>query len=579
LLGGWLQFDRALAREIQGEIKKATGESVVVSVRDGIARLRGRLSSHQTALEAGHLAGSSGKVREVVSDIVFPGKMRFKSPAKVSEELTGKRFDAVIVGGGVIGLAVARELSQFNMSIALFERHNDLGMDQTLHSNAMIHPAIQAKYGTLRWEMNYKGNPMWDALARQLDVDFERVGTLVVAENPEEEALLPYAVNTAIKHNDPEPKLLDREGLDRIEPGLAPFVKKGVLIWNTGIINVFELLMAYAENALSNGVNIFLDTAVIGVQTEDFTVKAVDTTRGTVRTELLINAAGLYADKIAEYTGDRFFTIHPRKGETIIFDKLYQPVRTVFAPVSVAAESRESKYTKGGGIIPTTDGNLQFGPTAVEVCDKEDVSTTAEGCNYLFERFAPLLERLKPGYEKPDKGKIIAQFAGCRAATYKEDFIIESSKKMRGLLHVAGIQSPGLASAPAIAERVKEIVRQERHPPINDRFNPRRKRQVRFSELSKKEQDQLIRVNPRYGHMVCRCENVSEEEVVRALHGEIAARSLDGVKRRTRAGQGRCQAGFCMPRIVEIVGREMCIGKEQVLKSEGKSYVLSGRTK
>jgi len=574
-----LRSDRALAREIQGEIEKTTGEKVAVSMSDGIARLRGHLTSHQAALEAGHLVGSLDKVREVVNDIVFPGKMRFKSPPGVSEELTGREFDVVIVGGGVIGLAVARELSQFNLSIALFERHNDVGMDQTTHSNAMIHPAIQAKHGTLRWEMNYRGNPMWDVIVRQLDVDFKRIGTLIVAENAGEEALLPYAVNAAIKHNDPEPKLLDRDDLDRIEPGLAPNIRKGVLVWNTGIINVFELLIAYAENALSNGVSIFLDTAVTGVQTEDFSIKAVDTTRGTVKTGLLINAAGLYADRIAEYAGDRFFSIHPRKGETIIFDKSYQPVRTVFAPVSIAAESQESKYTKGGGIIPTTDGNLQFGPTAMEVCDREDVSTTAEGCDYLFDKFAPVLERLKPGYERPDKGKVIARFAGCRAATYKEDFIIESSRRVRGLVHVAGIQSPGLASTPAIAERVKEIIREERHPSVNDKFNPVRKRQVRFSELDLKQQDELIRANPLYGHIVCRCENVSEAEVVRALNGRIPARSLDGVKRRTRAGQGRCQGGFCTPRIVEIASREMNIGKEHVVKSEGKSCVLSGRTK
>jgi glycerol-3-phosphate dehydrogenase len=574
-----LPDDRALARDIQGEIEKASGEKVAVSIRDGIASLRGRLSSHQAALEAGYLAAGFDKVHEVVNDIVYPGKVRFKAPRKVSEELAGREFDVVIIGGGVIGLAVARELSQFNLSIALFERHNDLGMDQTTHSNAMIHPAIQAKYGTLRWEMNYKGNPMWDETSRQLDVDFRRVGTLIVAENAAEEALLPYAVNVAMKHNDPEPKLLDRAGLDSLEPGLAPNVRKGVLIWNTGIINVFELLIACAENALSNGVSIFLDTGVTGVQTGDSSIKAVDTTRGTVRTGMLINAAGLYADRIAGYAGDRFFTIHPRKGETIVFDKSYHPVRTVFAPVSIAAESQETKYTKGGGIIPTTDGNLQFGPSAAEVCDREDVSTTAEGCDYLFDKFAPVLERLKPDYERPDRAKIIAQFAGCRAATYKEDFIIEPSKKVRGLVHVAGIQSPGLASAPAIAERVREIIREERHPSVNDRFNPVRKRRVRFSELSLKEQDELIRADPLYGHIVCRCENVSEEEVVLALHGDIPARSLDGVKRRTRAGQGRCQGGFCTPRIVEIASREMNIGKEHVVKSEGKSYVLSGRTK
>jgi glycerol-3-phosphate dehydrogenase len=574
-----LPKDNALAREIQGEIDKAVGGTVAVSVKDGIASLHGHLSSHQAALDAGYLAAGFDRVREVVNDIVFPGKARFKAPRKVSEELTGKEFDVVIVGGGVIGLSVARELSQFNLSIALLERHNDVGMDQTTHSNAMIHPAIQAKHGTLRWEMNYRGNPMWDETARQLDVDFKRIGTLIVAENPGEEALLPYAVDAAMKHKDPEPRVLDRDGLDSLEPGLAPNVRKGVLVWNTGIINVFELLIACSENALSNGVNIFLNTSVIGVRTENSTVKTIDTTRGVVKTGLLINAAGLYSDRIAEYAGDRFFTIHPRKGETLIFDKSYQPVHTIFAPVSIAAETKETKYTKGGGIIPTTDGNLQFGPTAIEVCDREDVSTGAEGCDALFDKFAPVLERLKPGYEKPDKGKIIARFAGCRAATYKEDFIIEPSGKVRGLVHVAGIQSPGLASAPAIAERVREIIREEHHPSANDKFNPVRKRQVRLSELSLKEQDELIRANPLYGHIVCRCENVSEEEVVRALHGDIPARSLDGVKRRTRAGQGRCQGGFCTPRIVDIASREMNIGKEHLLKSEGKSYVLSGRTK
>ena len=574
-----MRSDRALAREIQGEIEKSAGEKAVVSINDGIARLRGHFSSHETAVNAGHLAASFDRVRQVVNDIVFPGKVRFVRPHKISDELRGREFDVVIVGGGVIGLAVARELSQFNLSIAVIERHNDLGMDQTTHSCAMIHPAIQAEYGTLKWEMNYKGNAMWGETASQLDVDFQRIGTLIVAENPDEELLLPLALDAAIKHKDPEPKELDREELDRVEPGLAPNVRKGVLVWNTGIISVFELLIAYAENALANGVSLFLDTSVLGVQTEDSNIKAVDTTRGTVKTRILINAAGLYADKIAEYAGDRFFTIHPRKGETIIFDKSYQPVRTVFAPISLAAESTQSKYSKGGGIIPTTDGNLQFGPTAEEVCDREDVSSTAEGFDSLFNRFAPMLERLKPDYEKPDRAKVITHFAGCRAATYKEDFIIEPSRVVRGLVHVAGIQSPGLASTPAIVERVREIVREGWHPSANANFNTIRKRQKRFSEMDLKEWDELIRTNPLYGHIVCRCENVSEAEVVKALHGGVAARSVDGVKRRTRAGQGRCQGGFCMPRVIDIITRETGIGKELVLKSDGKSYILSGRTK
>jgi len=569
--------EERLARNIKAEIEEATGERVTVSVHDGVAKLTGHFSSYQSVVDAGHTAASLEQVREIINEIDYPGKIPFVPPQKVSDELSGKEFDVVIVGAGIIGVAVARELSRFNLSIAVIERHDDLGMDQTAHSNAMVHPALVTEYGTLKWEMNYKGNPMWDEVADQLDVDFKRIGTLVVAENPDEELLLPYVLEIAKKHKDPTPKVLDREEMDKIEPGLAPNISKGVLVWNTGIICPFETTIAYAENAVANGVQFFLNTSVIGVQTEEGSIKAVNTTRGTIKTRILINAAGLYADRIAEFAGDRFFTIHPRRGETIIFDKSYQPLQIVLASFSMAAG--RDQYSKGGGIMPAIDGNLQFGPTAEEVCDREDVSTTFTGLETLFNKFAPVLERIKPCYEKPDKSKIITHFAGCRAATYKEDFIIEPSKKVKGLIHVAGIQSPGLASAPAIAERVKEIIIEEVHPVENTHFEPRRKKSKRFSKLDRKEREELIRMNPLYGHIVCRCENVSEGEVVGALQGGIPVNSIDAIKRRTRAGMGRCQGGFCMPRVLEIISREANIERGLVTKSGGKSFILSGKVK
>ncbi len=566
-----------LARTIKGEIAQAIGEEVIVSVRDSIAELRGRSSSLQNAVDAGHIAAGSEQVRQVVNEIDYPGKMPVVLPPKISDELTGKEFDVVIIGGGVIGLAIARELSRFDLKIALIERHHDLGMDQTAHCNAMIHPALLTERGTLKWEMNYKGNAMWDEVASRLDVDFKRIGTLVVAENPDEELFLPGVVDLARIQNDPEPKVLDREGLDRIEPGLAPNIKKGVLVWNTGVIGVFELIIAYAENAWANGVKLFLDTSATGVHVEGGSIKAVETTRGRVKTRILVNAAGLYSDKIAELAGDRFFTIHPRKGETIIFDKSYQPVQTVLATFSMVGE--RSAYSKGGGLIPTVDGNLQFGPTAEDVCDREDVSTTSVARETLFNRFAPALERVKPHYTRPDRGTIITHFAGCRAATYKEDFIIEPSKKVKGLVHVAGIQSPGLAAAPAVAERAKEIIVENWHPADNVKFEPRRRRSKHYSELDQRERIELIRSNPLYGHIVCRCEHVSEGEIVKALHGDIAAQSIDAIKRRTRSGSGRCQGGFCMPRVLEIISRESNISKQLVTKNGGKSFILNGKVK
>jgi glycerol-3-phosphate dehydrogenase len=569
--------EKRLARDIRGEIEKATGEKATVSIEDSVIRLRGHFPSNQSVVDAGHIAGSFEQVRGVLNEINYPGMKPFTPPERISEELTGKEFDVIIVGGGVIGLAIARELSRFDLSTAVIERHDDLGMDQTSHSNAMVHPATVIEYGTLKWEMNYKGNPMWDEVSSELDIDFKRIGTLAVAENPDEELMLPYAVEIAKKHKDPTPKMLDRDELDKIEPGLAQNVRKGVLLLNTGIISVFELVIAYAENAMSNGTQFFLNTSVIGVQTDEGSIKAVNTTRGTIKTHILINAAGLYADRIAEFAGDRFFTIHPRKGETIIFDKSYRPVRTVLASFGMAAE--RSPHSKGGGIIPTIDGNIQFGPTAEEVCDREDTSSTSAWLDTLFNKFAPVLERLKPYDAKPDKSKIITHFAGCRAATYKEDFIIEPSKKVRGLIHVAGIQSPGLASAPAIAHRVKEIVIQDWHPKENMHFEPHRKRSKRFSEMDPREREELIRINPLYGRIVCRCEHASEGEITDALRRGIPVYSIDAIKRRTRAGMGRCQGGFCMPRVLDIVSRESSIEKELVTKSGGKSFILSGRTK
>jgi len=566
-----------LTRTIQDEIAQATGEKVAVSVRDGIAELTGRAGSLQNAVDAGHTAAGVEQVRQVVNDIDYPGRIPVVLPPKISDELTGREFDVVIVGGGVIGLAIARELSRFNLKIALLERHHDLGMDQTAHCNAMIHPALLTERGTLKWEMNYKGNAMWDEVAGQLDVDFKRIGTLVLAENPDEELFLPGVVDLARSQNDPEPKVLDREGLDRIEPGLAPNVRKGVLVWNTGVIGVFELIIAYAENAWTNGVQFYLNTSATGVKVEDGSIRAVETTRGTIKTRILVNAAGLYSDKIAEFAGDRFFSIHPRKGETIIFDKSYYPVNTVLATFSMVGE--RNPYSKGGGIIPTVDGNLQFGPTAEEVVDREDVATTAVARETLFNRFAPVLARVKPDYVKPDRGTIITHFAGCRAATYKEDFIIEPSKKVKGLVHVAGIQSPGLAAAPAVAERAKEIIVENWHPADNVKFEPKRVRSKHFSELDQRERMDLIRGNPLYGHIVCRCEHVSEGEIVKALHGGVAAQSIDAIKRRTRAGSGRCQGGFCMPRVLEIISRESNISKQMVTKNGGKSFILKGKVK
>lgn len=572
-----MHSNEALPKRIERRILRKTGEKITVEIIEGAAHLTGNVSSYEKVVNIGFTAAEFDEIRGVVLNIHYPGEKKQIAPKRISNELDGKSFDVVIVGAGVIGSAIARELSKFNLRIAVVERHDDVGVDQTAHNNGMIHPAFLTKHGTLKWEMNYKGNAMYDKVSSELDVPFKRIGTLVVAENLKEEFLLPALYGFVKWHRDPSPKLLDREGLDSVEPGLAPNIRKGILVWNTGIISPFELTVAYMENAIHNGVKLFLKTAVTDVFIEDNRIKAVKTSRGTIRTRFLINAAGLYADKVAELAKDRFFTIHPRRGATIIFDKEYQPIKTVLGCFSMRKD--KNSHSKGGGFIPTIDGNLQLGPTAEEVKDREDTATTFRDINTLLNKFAPILTRLKPDYPAPDKNKIITYFAGARAATFKEDFIIEPSKKVKGLIHVAGIQSPGLASAPAIAERVCEIVQDEVKLSEKIDFDPTRKRIKPFSELSREEKNKLIKENPLYGHIICRCEHISEGEIVATLRGNIPVESIDAIKRRTRAGMGRCQGGFCMPRVMDIINREKKLNKEKITKNGGKSFILDGKTK
>ncbi len=572
-----MHLNNKLSKEIIHRIFKETKEKVEVKIIDNAVYLDGNVSSYDKVLKAGFIAASFNKLRGVVSNLHYPLEEKIIFPEKVSDRLNGMEFDVVVVGAGVIGAAIARELSKFNLSIAVLERNSDIGVDQTAHNNGMIHPAFLTKHGTLKWEMNYKGNAMYDRVVAELDVPFKRIGTLIVAENLKEELML-FALHSLVKwHRDPSPKILNREELDRVEPGLAPHIKKGLLVWNTGVISPFELTIAYMENAISNGAKLFLRTSVTGVYTENSCVKAVETTQGTIKTHCLINAAGLYADKIAEFAGDRFFTIHPRRGATIIFDKTYQPMKTVLGSFSM--RENRNPHSKGGGFIPTIDGNLQLGPTACEVEDREDTATTFRDINELLDKFAPILSRLKPEYAKASKDKIITYFAGARAATFKEDFIIEPSQKIKGLIHVAGIQSPGLASAPAIAERVYEIVRDEVNPDVKAEFNPARKRFKPFSEMDESEITERIKEDSLYGHIICRCEHVSEKEIVNVLHDDIPVESVDAIKRRTRTGMGRCQGGFCLPRVMGIIEQEKKLNKECITKNGGKSFILNEKTK
>ena len=355
-----------------------------------------------------------------------------------------------------------------------------------------------------------------------------------------------------------------------MEPNLNTKYYGGFWLPYSGIASPFKVTIAFAENAAANGVSFFFETAVTGFDKTNELISAVHTNRGTLNARLIINAAGVWSDKIAEFAGDRFFSIHPRKGMDIILDKKKKGMQhTIIGKPNLLASSKQ--HSKGGGIIPCIEGNILVGPTAHEVYDREDYSTDSETERSLVEQMSmnKMLSR----------GDIIAYYSGIRAATWEEDFIVEGSEKVA--IHAAGIQSPGFASAPAIAEDIAALALRRFPAVLKEKpdFIPHRAAPRETASMHDAERHTLIKQDPLYGKIVCRCEQISEGEIRDAVRSCLALGmqniSLDAVKRRCRAGMGRCHGGFCTPRVMEIISREAGIPLERITKKGGSSYILN----
>jgi glycerol-3-phosphate dehydrogenase len=368
-------------------------------------------------------------------------------------------------------------------------------------------------------------------------------------------------------------RVLSRDEIFRMEPHVTRNAVAGVFDPNYGMVAPYKLAIALAENAVQNGAKLFLDTEVTDVRVEGGKVKAVVTDRGVIETSIIVNAAGVFADEVADMAGAGGFRIRPRKGASLLFDRdvTRDYVRSSVSELRVRGKA-ETK-SKGGGALPTLEGNLQLGPTAIEVDDKYDTSISADEIQEIFDRFYYLL---------PDfpRAAMISAFSGIRAATEDEDFVIGPSERALGFVNVAGIQSPGLASAPAIAEMVAGILHDLGVPRgQRDDYDPKRPAPPRFAELGNEERDRLIKEDPRYGHVICRCEYVTEAEAVNAIHSIIPATNMDAVKRRTRIGMGRCQGGFCHYRLAQILARELGIPVTEITKDGEGSRIFTGETK
>lgn len=475
--------------------------------------------------------------------------------------------DVVVIGSGITGCMIARELSRYRVSIILLEKGSDVAQGSSRANTAIIHAGYDADPRTWKGKLNAKGNAMYRQLAEELDVHFSQIGSLVVALEESEIPILEDLMKRGRENGVKGLEIVNREWLLRREPNLNPKALAALWAPTAGIICPYEMVIALAENAVANGVRFLRETPAAGIVVEDGQVRGVMTNRGFIRTGFVVNAAGLYADEIAKMAGDDSFRIIPRKGEYHVLDKrMGDLVRTVLFPVP-------TKISKGVVVTPTVDGNVLVGPDARDVDDKEDVSTTPEGLAGVMRE----ARRLIPDIPVREA---ITQYAGLRAVATGDDFIIGPSERVRGFFNAAGIQSPGLSSAPAIAEVIIDMLRDTglRLVPRPD-FNPVRKGIRRFSQLSMSERAKAVWRNPDYGQIICRCELVTKAEIVEAIRRSPGATTIDGIKMRTRAGMGRCQGGFCGPRVLAILSQELRIPPEKVTKNGGSSYILNCKTK
>ena len=534
-----------------------------------IAHLKGKTNNWEEVVEVGLLVGKNRRIKNVVNDLI-PKDVEIIKMDKSNLINQGKNIgiidevDILIVGGGVIGCGIARELSKFNLNICLVEKEEDISEGTTKANNGMIHPGNAAMPFTLKAKLNVKGNAMYSDWAKELNFTFKRTGSLILANSKEEKKVLNLAYLAGRLNHVPEMRKISGKEAMKIETSIEEEPKLALWTPTTAYVDGYGVTIALAENAATNGVKFYLGTEVVDIIHNNEEVEAVVTNKGIIKAKYIINCAGVYGDDIAEMVGDKFYTIHPRKGGILIFDKSKAGVsRATGTP-----NTKGSKQSKGGGSQRTVEGNPLWGPSAREIMDKEDLSFTKEDLDYA-------LSVGKKSNPHINKGDLITYFTGLRAADYKEDFIIEKSNKIKGFIHVSGIQSPGLAAAPAISEMVVEIIKKEEGGlKQNLNYNPIRKAPIEFRNLSRDQQDRIIKNDSRYGNVICRCETITEGEIIEAINGSIPCTTVDGVKRRTRATMGRCQGGFCGPKILSILAREQNKDITQISQKGHDSYII-----
>ena len=474
-------------------------------------------------------------------------------------------YDVIIIWAGVSGSAVARELSRYRIKVCVLEKEEDVCCGTSKANSGIVHAGYDAAEGSLMAKLNVRGNEMMDALARDLDIPFKRTGSLVICLHEEDQPQLQTLYERGGRNGVPGLRILGREELKDMEPNISDEACAALYAPTAGIICPFELNIAMAENAAMNGVEFRFNTEVHDLKSTEKGWE-IYTSQGVCETRYVVNAAGVYADVFHNMVSKNKIHITPRRGEYCLLDKSAgsHVGRTIFA--------LPGKYGKGVLITPTVHGNLLVGPTAVDIEDKEGTNTTKEGLDEIIKKAGMNIKNLP-------MRQVITSFAGLRAHEDGHEFIIGEVKDARGFIDCAGIESPGLTSSPAIGEMVGNLIRDKMNLEEKEDFISIRKGVLNPNTLDREQRNFLIQEKPEYGNIVCRCEMITEGEIIDAIQRPLGARSLDGVKRRTRAGMGRCQTGFCSPKTMEVLARELHIPISEVTKSGGNSGIIRGRNK
>lgn len=475
-------------------------------------------------------------------------------------------FDVIIIGAGIAGAACARELSRYDLSVLLLEAGSDIASGATRANSGIVHAGYDPEPGTAKARFNVEGSKIFPDYAYELDFPYIRNGSLVVAFSETERPTLERLLERGIENGVPLLRIVEREELRELEPNISPDAVAALYAPTGAITNPYLACLAFAENAVENGVACKLDTPVTDIQRLDYAEGwHVVTKRGTFDSRIVIDAAGTHSGEVAAMAGDTSFRITPRAGEYVLLDRNYG---TTFTSTIFQVPTSSGK---GVLVAPTTAGNLIVGPDAVVRQDFDDTSTNASGLD------AVVNAARKTWADFTWRG-VITNFAGVRSSCLEHrDFILGEPEGMPGFFRIGAFDSPGLTAAPAVALEYSRIIAERLDAQLRPSFNPYRKATPMFAHASEKERDELIENDPAWGHIVCRCEEVSEAEILAAIHSPIPATTIDAIKWRTRAGMGRCQSGFCLPLVAELIARETRCEAYEVKKSTGESVIAFGR--